>query len=461
VSGLPLRSRAARSGKVDIAFAAGAIRAILIGMRPLPPAVLAGLFCAACVSSASSRVSLIRIEGAIGPAASGYIARAARVAGETGSQCLIVELDTPGGLLDTTKAIVQSFYASPVPVVVYVAPAGANAGSAGCFITLAADVAAMAPNTSIGAAHPVALGLGSEQQADDTMAKKLENFAVSTIEAIAEKRGRNVEWARSAVRESASITAERALELKVIDLLSPDRADLLRQLDGRDVRGTSLATADAAVEEIPMLLRERVFQAVWRPEVMFILMLIAIYGIIGELSNPGAIFPGVVGAIALILALYMGAVLPVNVAGIALIVLALALFVIDAIAPTHGVLTIGGIVSFFLGGMMLFDSVAPVFRLSLAMIIPASLLTAAFFVFVVGAGLRAQFLPVKVGRENLVGRTATALTDIDATSGRVLFDGEDWRATSVVPVAKGETVIVTAIDGLSFTVQPRRPEVPP
>jgi membrane-bound serine protease (ClpP class) len=322
----------------------------------------------------------------------------------------------------------------------------------------------MAPNTSIGAAHPVAIGAPGgqgDEKSDDTMTKKIENYAVSTIEAIAERQGRNVEWARSAVRDSASITAEKALELGVIDLIATDVADLLRQLDGRNVRGQNFATAGAEVVAIPMLARERIFQLLWRPEVLLVLMLVAVYGLIGELSNPGAILPGVVGAIALILALYMAAVLPVNIAGIALIGLAVLLFIADAIATTHGVLTVGGIIAFFLGGLMLFDGSIPEFRVSLGLLIPATVLTAAFFTFIVGAGLRAQWLPIKAGRETFVGRTAEALTDIaSGDGGRVFVDGEDWHAISDAPVTRGERVRITAVRGLSLKVQPFNPKTP-
>ena len=307
----------------------------------------------------------------------------------------IIQLNTPGGLLDSTQKIVQSFLGSTVPVVVYVAPTGATATSAGCFITIAASVSAMAPATTIGAAHPVSLGgnpIGGEEKTDDTMKKKLENFSVSYIETIAARRNRNVEWAKSAVRDSASITAEKALELKVIDLIAPDLPALLQQLNGRVVDGKTLKTANAEVSEIKMSSSEHVFQKLWRPEVMFVLMLIAIYGIIGELTMPGAILPGVVGAIALILALYMAAILPVNVTGLALIGLALMLFLFDIYAPTHGILTVGGIISFLIGSLMLFNRADPLFHLSLSYIIPATLVTAAFFVFVIGKGLRAQTL---------------------------------------------------------------------
>jgi membrane-bound serine protease (ClpP class) len=412
------------------------------------------LLCAA--TFAAEKVSLIKIDGAIGPATASYISRSIDEARTQNAQCLIIQLNTPGGLLDSTQTIVQSFLGSPVPVVVYVAPKGATATSAGCFITIAASVAAMAPATTIGAAHPVMLGgfpSGGEQKPDDTMKQKLENFSVSYIEAIAAKRHRNVEWAKSAVRESASISAEKALELKVIDLIAADLPELLKQLNGREIDGKTLKTAGAEIAEIKMSAAERVFQKLWRPEVMFILMLIAIYGIIGEMTTPGAILPGVVGAIALILALYLAAILPVNVTGLVLIGLALMLFIFDVYAPTHGVLTVGGIISFLIGSLMLFNRADPLFRLSLSYIIPATLVTAAFFVFVIGKGLRAQLLPVKAGAETMLGKTVTALTPIDSRGGRIFVEGEYWNAVCDTPIKKGEVAEIAAVEGLTLKVK--------
>jgi len=404
-------------------------------------------------------VGLIRIDGAIGPATASYIARAIDVAVEREYPCLIIELDTPGGSLDSTKQIVQKFYASTVPTVVYVAPDGAWAGSAGCFITLAADVAAMAPGTSIGAAHPVSIGAGGEEKISDTMKEKLEQITGSFIEGIAKRRGRNTEWARSSVVESKAIDADKALELKVIDLIAKDLPDLLTQLDDREVRGKTLKTAGAEVVDIPMTTQEKVLQLLSHPELMMILMLVAIYGIIGELSNPGAILPGVVGAIALILVLYMSTILPVNMAGLALIGLAVVLFIVDIYAPTHGVLTFGGIVAFFLGALMLFNRADPAFRLSLVYIIPATLVTAAFFIFVVGSGLRAQFLPVRAGRETMFGKTVPALAPIDAASGKVFVEGEYWNAVSEVPIEPGHPVEIVGISGLTLKVKPKQPPI--
>jgi membrane-bound serine protease (ClpP class) len=404
------------------------------------------------------KVCLITVDGPIGPATANYISRAVDETAAQGGQCLIVQLNTPGGLLDSMQRIVQKLLASSIPVVVYVAPTGGTAASAGCFITLAADVAAMAPATTIGAAHPVALGgvTGSEDtKSDSTMTKKLENFAVSYIQAIATKRNRNVDWAESAVRESVSITAEKAHELKVIEIIAVSLEDLLRQLDGRVIDGKPLKTSGAQIVEIKMSAAEQVFQAAWRPEVMFILLLIAIYGITAELTTPGAILPGVVGAIALLLALYMSAILPVNITGLLLIGLAVALFIIDVFAPTHGVLTFGGIAAFLIGSLMLFNRHDPVFRLSLAYIIPGVALTALFFSFAIGQGLRAQRLPVKVGKETMIGKIVSAITPIDATGGKVFLEGEYWNATSETPVDKGQLVQIRSVERLCVKVLPK------
>ena len=411
-----------------------------------------GIFFSVAVNAA--QVGLIKINGAIGPATASYIARAVDAAAAQHDECLILQLDTPGGLLESTKQIVQTFYAAKIPTVVYVAPSGASAGSAGVFITLAADVAVMAPHSSIGAAHPVEIGAsGGAEKTDDVMKQKLENYTSSFIESIADKRNRNVEWAKSAVVQSVATTAEKALDANVIDFIADDLPDLLKQLDGREFNGKALKTVGATVVEIPMNAWEKFSQLFLRPEVMFILMLMVIYGIMGELSSPGAILPGVVGAIALILVLYMSAILPVNITGLVLIGLAVALFLADVFSPTHGVLTAGGSAAFFLGAMMLFSSAGPGFGLSLAWIIPATMLTAAFFIFVVGKGIRAQFKPACTGREAMIGRTVNAQSRIDSQGGKVFIEGEIWNAVSEIPVEAGQTVEIVGITGLTLKVK--------
>jgi membrane-bound serine protease (ClpP class) len=427
-------------------------------MRFCAPILFAGMLFATATGLRAApphQVGMIEIRGAIGPATASYIARAIDVAAMENDACLIIQLDTPGGLLDSTKDIVQKFYASPVPTVVYVAPSGTRAASAGCFITMAADVAAMAPYTRIGAAHPVELGAAGTEKLDDVMKTKMENDAAGDIENIAKKRHRNAEWARSAVTQSVVITGEKALELNVIDLIAKDVPDLLVKLNNREVNGKKLQTSGAEVVEIPMSMGENLFQMLWRPEVMLLLMMAAMYGLIGELSNPGAVLPGVVGAIALVLFLYMATILPVNVAGVALIVLAAILFVIDLYAPTHGVLTAGGILAFFLGALMLFNRSGPGFRLPLAWIVATTTVTALFFLFVVGAGLRAQRLPVRVGRETMLGKVVPALVRIDANGGKVFVEGEYWNAVSDVGVQKDQPVEIMGVEGLTLKVKPK------
>ena len=421
-------------------------------MRRICSIAVLGLLFGVTVHAA--QVGLIKINGAIGPATASYITRALDVAAEQHDECLVIQLDTPGGLVDSASQIVESFYAAKIPTVVYVSPAPARAGRAGVFITMAADFAVMAPHTRIGAAHPVELGAsGSVEKTDDVMKQKIENDTASFAQSIAEKRHRNVDWAKSAVLDSASITAEDALDKNVIDFIADDQADLLKQLDGREINGKTLNTANATVTEIPMNAFETFSQLFLRPEVMFILMLMVIYGIMGELSSPGAILPGVVGALALILVLYMSAILPVNVTGLVLIGLAVILFLADVFSPTHGVLTAGGVLSFFLGAMMLFSQAGPGFGLSLFWILPATIFTTAFFIFIVSKGIRAQFKPAQTGIETMLGKTVNALSRIDAAGGKVFIEGEHWNATSETPVEAGQAVEITGIVGLTLKVK--------
>jgi membrane-bound serine protease (ClpP class) len=289
------------------------------------------------------------------------------------------------------------------------------------------------------------------------MKQKLENFTASYLEAIAARRHRNAEWARAAVRESASITAEQALDRNVVDCLAADLPDLLRQLDGRSVGGARLATAGASVEELPMTLRERVLMGIAHPQVMLVLMLVVMYGVIGELTSPGAILPGVAGAVALVLLLYLASILPMSIAGLLLVAVAIGLFVIDLFAPTHGILTGGGVIAFFLGLFMLFDRSEPFLRLSLAWLVPATVVTALFFVAVVGAGIRAQRQPARTGAAALVGRAAVAAEPLGPDGGLVFLEGEYWRAVCREPVAAGDRVTVEGRDGLTLRVKPAAP----
>lgn len=422
-------------------------------MKTLAP-ILAGMLLATAMGASAANVGMIDVDGAISPATESYISRAVDVANEQNDACLIVQLDTPGGLLDSTEKIINKFYGSKVPIVVYVSPAPGHAASAGTFITMAADIAAMAPYTRIGAAHPVEIGAtGNVEKTDDVMKKKEENDTASLAESIATKRHRNADWARSAVLESASITAEKALELHVIDLIADNVPDLLKQIDGKEVDGKTLHTAGATIVPIPMTARETFLELFLRPEVLFILMLVVIYGIIGELSSPGAILPGVAGAIALVLVLCLTAILPINAAGLVLILLAMILFIIDVYATTHGVLTAGGILAFFLGALMLFNRADPAFHLSLSYIVSGTVITALFFIFIVGAGLRAQRLPIRAGRETMLGKITPAAERIDATSGKVFVEGEWWNAVSDTPIESGQPVEIVGIDGLKLKVR--------
>jgi len=403
-------------------------------------------------------VDVVQLDGIIGPATARYVLRGLRQASEDGAQALVIEMDTPGGLLTSMEDIAKGLLASPVPSIVYVYPSGARDASAGVFITYAANIAAMAPTTHIGAAHPVTMGPGGGGgQIDPTEMTKITNDAVSEIRSFAARRGRNADWAEQAVRKSVSITETEALRLHVIDLVTPSLPALLAQVDGREVQtGTGtrrLETRDARVVEIPMEATERLLLLLGDPNVGFILMTMAIYGIIFELSNPGSVFPGVIGGLALILALASFAVVQVNVAGLLLIGFALVLFIADLKVPSHGVLTAGGLVSFVLGALLLTERQAPFLRISLVLILTMAALTAAFFAFAVGAGVRAQMRKVQTGRERLMGAVGVARTDL-APSGTVFVEGELWSAESadgVIPA--GRRVRVVRVRGLHLDVR--------
>ncbi|WP_020404052.1 NfeD family protein [Gracilimonas tropica] len=403
-------------------------------------------------STSQKAVTVITVQGAIGPTTTNYIVRGLETAVENNSEALIIELDTPGGLLNSTEDIVKEMLASKMPIVVYVTPSGGNAGSAGTFITLAAHIAAMAPTTTIGAASPVTMGGG---QQDSVMQKKIFNYSENFIENIAKERGRNVEWAKSAVRDGAAVTETEALELNVIDLIAADLNELLLKMDGMVVEGDSLQTAQANIERLEESFAEKFFSFIMRPEIMLILTMIAIYGIVGEVTNPGAIVPGVSGVIALILLLYGSAAMPINVAGFVLIGLAIVLFVIEAFTPTFGILLTGGAVSFFLGALMLFQEFPKEMQLDWYWLVPATILTVIFFGWIATSGIRAQFTGHRTGLESLIGKKVKVIDDVSQDSGRVMISGEYWNAvTDGEEIKANEWCEVVRFEGLTVTVKP-------
>lgn len=416
-------------------------------------------------TSSGRKVHVIRINGAINPLAAEYILNAIDNARNAEAECLIVEMDTPGGLLESTRTITKAILASEIPVVIYVAPTGARAASAGVFISYAAHVAAMSPSTNIGAAHPVNLGGGEGGKKDstetNTMMEKITNDAVAQIKAVAEKRGRNIEWAEDAVRKSVSITEKEALAKNVIDLIAVNLDSLLIQLDGREVdlvnRKMELHTAGAAIIRHEMSWRHKLLDKISDPNIAYFLMLLGMWGLFFEFSNPGAILPGVLGGIFLILALYAMQTLPVNWAGLLLILLAVVMFILEVKVTSFGILTIGGVVAMFLGSVMLFRKPETIFepalRISVQAIIMATLATAAFFAFAVRLVVKAHHHQTTTGREGMIGTIGTALTNI-APEGRVQVHGEIWQARSEAPIEKGQPVKILALNGLQIKVEP-------
>lgn len=412
----------------------------------------AGVMADPPAQSIPDAVTLIHVRGPISPTTTNYIVRGIASAKEAGHAALIIQMDTPGGLLESTKDIVQAMLASDdLPIVVYVAPRGASAASAGTFITMAAHIAAMAPATNIGAASPVQMGGGG--MTDTVMQKKIFEYSESYIESIANQRGRNAEWAISAVRDGKSITGERAVEIGVIDLLAGDLTDLLDQIDGREVAGKELNTKEANVIELPENFAEKVLSFLIRPEIMLILTMVAIYGIIGEVTNPGAIVPGVAGVISLILVLFASATIPINTAGFILIGLAIVLFIAEAFTPTFGLLITGGAVSFFLGVMMLFQDLPDVMSISWGWLIPATVLTVLFFIWIAVEGIRVQFRSSSTGASAMVGKQAVVVEDVDSSGGRVFVFGEYWNAVSDERISEGETCEIIAVDKLTLKVR--------
>ncbi|HEV3008840.1 MAG TPA: nodulation protein NfeD, partial [Burkholderiales bacterium] len=378
------------------------------------------------------------LEGAIGPASADFVGRAIKRAAKEKAQLVVIRMDTPGGLDTSMRELIKDILASPVPVATFVAPSGSRAASAGTFILYASHIAAMAPGTNLGAASPVAIGgsppkqekgdkKGGSPDPGDTMTRKVTNDAVAYIRGLAEMRKRNADWAERAVREAVSLSAEQALKLKVIDHVALDVPDLLKKLK----------KADATVVEVPVDWRTRILGVITNPSIAYIMILIGVYALIFEFMNPGLILPGVVGAICLLLALYAFHLLPVNYAGLALILLGIAFMVAEAFLPAFGSLGIGGLIAFVIGSVILVDDTAiPGFEIPYALIAGVAVASAAFLFFVIGMAVRNRRRPVVSGREYLIGATAEALEDFDA-EGWARVQGETWRVRSNAPVRRG------------------------
>jgi membrane-bound serine protease (ClpP class) len=396
----------------------------------------------------------IEVDGIINPPTAKFIIDSIDEAAKEGAQCLIIQLDTPGGLMESMRLIVKKILTSNIPVIVYVSPKGARAASAGVFITMAAHIAAMAPGTHIGAAHPVTLG--AEGKESKTMTDKIVNDTVSNIKSIAKTRGRNVDWAEKAVRKSVSVTEEEALKLNVVDLISSDLQDLLTKIDGRVVKfdGSSrtLLTKGMQPRSLQMSWRDKLLDVISNPQIAYYLLMLGGMGIFFELSNPGTILPGVVGGIFLILAFYALQVLPVNYAGLALILFAIILFIAEIKVVSHGLLAVGGIISLLLGSLMLFQSPAEYMRISLSVIIPAVLVTSSFFIFAATMAIRARLTKPTTGMEGLIGETGTASTPI-APEGKVAIHGEIWDVVSDQNIERGEKVQVFGVVNLKLKVK--------
>lgn len=398
-------------------------------------------------------VNLMVIDGGINPAVDDFIRENIERAHNSGAKALIIQLDTPGGLLSSTQDIVKRILGAPVPVFVYVAPSGSGAGSAGVFITLAAHIAAMAPGTNIGAAHPVS---GGGQEVKGVMGEKIENFAASFIEAIAQKRGRNAEWAIQAVRRSVSITEKEALAKKVIDIVAKDIDDLLKQADGRKVevqdRPHTLALKNVRVDRFEMGLKQKIINTLADPTIAYLLLMAGILGLYMEFSHPGVIFPGVAGAISLLLALTSFQIIPINYAGLLLILLGVALLTGEAFVPSFGVLGIGGAISLGLGSLLLFDTESSDLVVDRSIVFSVVATLSAFIVVVGYLVLKSQRRKPTLGLEGLLGEVGEVRVKLNPV-GKVFVHGEYWNAEGEGEIAVGEKVRVVGFDGMCLKVK--------
>ena len=404
-------------------------------------------------TGSSLSVVLARYEGVINPVAAEYVHDVLSFAEQEQAQAFILRLDTPGGLDTSMRSIVKDFTMARVPVVVFVSPSGARAASAGVFLTMAAHVGAMAPGTNIGAAHPVALG----GEMDKTMKEKAENDAAAYLKSIAEQHARNVRWAEDAVRKSVSATEKEALKLNIIDLIAADVPMLLQDLDGRRIVLASgpviLKTKGATTREFELGWRLEMLKALSDPNVAYLLMTLGMIGLLAELYNPGAILPGIVGGISLILAFYAFQSLPISYAGVLLLLFGLVLFILEATVTSFGLLAIGGVLSMLLGSLMLIKTDAPFLQLSFSVILPVVVVFTLGALLIVTAGIRAIRRQPLTGQEGMIGLTGIARTTLNP-QGRVFVRGELWEAASNEPVQPGEAVVVTSVEGLRLRVKP-------
>jgi membrane-bound serine protease (ClpP class) len=419
--------------------------------------VLAAMSVATVVQAQNPRIDVLTIKGTINPVLLGYVERVIENAEDTGAEAIIIQMDTPGGLDTAMREIIQNIVNSRVPVVVYVAPSGARAASAGLYILMSSHVAAMAPNTATGAATPISLGEGGEAAISDELKAKIINDAAAYIRSLAESHGRNADWAERAVREGVSVTEEEALDLNVIEIIAPNLEDLVRQLDGRQVEilggvTVTLDTDNAVINYVEMRTIEQFLYIIADPNIAYLLLSIASLGIMVEIFNPGLIFPGIIGAISGILAFYSLGQLPVNIAGILLIVLAFGLFIGEVLTTTFGLFTMGGLVSLVIGSLILFQGAAPVFRIDPWLIAGVVVFVTAVAAFIVQRAVAAHRRQAKTGREELVGKTVTVRETLNP-DGTVFFKGERWAAHSEEgEIKKGEQVVIDRMDGLLLYV---------
>ena len=430
-------------------------------LRTIRLVILFGLlivsFIATQAQAASSTVYVLKVEGTINPVLVDYIERGIDRAEEANATACIIQLDTPGGLDTAMRDIIKEIVNASVPVVVYVSPSGSRAASAGVFITMASHVAVMAPNTSIGAAHPVSIGAEGEQQMSETMEDKILNDASAYIRSIAEAHGRNMEWAEKAVRESVSATEQEALELNVIDMVAPNLDALISQLNGREVTMldgsvVTLNTHGATIRDVDMSTIEDFLYTIADPNIAYILLSLAMLGIFVEITNPGLIFPGVVGAICFLMAFYALGMLPVNYAGVLLIILAFGLFVAEVFTATFGLFTAGGVTALVIGSLILFKGGSTLFQVNPWLIGGVTIFFGGLFALIVNRVINAHRRQAKTGWEELIGKKATVKVALNP-EGTVLLKGELWTALSEAgPVKAGEEVIVTAVEGLKLKV---------